>query len=195
MREYNGQPILYMPIGPSGCGKTSFYNHLNNLRPNEPMIRIFSFDHLRFEYYSAYAGGFTKDYQDVHMASVMDPNFIPRAKERFWSMIETGGDIYVDNVNLTIENREYFLHLARTYGYWTKVLIFPISMQTLMTRNASRLDKSIPVPVVENQANKIEYPHMGEFDQWAEVHPDNDTIFKIFERDAPLRYLHKDNYI
>jgi len=145
------KPVLTMPIGPSGCGKSTYRNSL----PED--VESYSWDDLRVEWYS-------KDYDEAYKLACEDKKFIRKAHSRFNWMVKTGKDIYVDNTNTSARRRRFFITEARRHGYHIVGVLFPISIDTLMSRQQTRTDKTVPTQAVSQQFHNIQLPQYGEFD-------------------------------
>lgn len=150
------RPTLHMPIAPSGAGKTSL---LNRLQARNPNIQVFSLDLLRHEWYDP------NDYAAAWKASTEDQDFANKANQRFIEMVKSGKDIYVDNTNLTPKRRRFYLDLARKHGYKTVAYLLPVDLKTLIARQATRGDKSVPEEAVRRQFMSLVTPTEGEFDE------------------------------
>ena len=146
-------PVLVMPIGASGCGKST-YRASDNC-PDEAIS--YSWDDLRIEWYSA-------DYDEAYTLACEDKQFISKAHARFVEHVKTGQDIYVDNTNISARRRRFFITEARRRGYHIAAILFPISIDTLMSRQQSRADKLVPTQAVSQQFHNIQLPQYGEFD-------------------------------
>ena len=147
----NDQPVLLMPIGASGTGKSTYRDHLDD------DIVHYSWDDLRLEFYD-------KDYRVAYEMSLEDKEFGNRINARFMENIKSGKDIYVDNINVSKKRRAFFVREARRKGYFVRAILFPISKSELISRQATRTDKTIPVGAVTAHYSAIQYPQFGEFD-------------------------------
>ena len=150
------RPTLYMPIAPSGAGKTTL---LRRLQAKNPDLLVFSLDLLRHEWYDP------NDYAAAWQASDKDPEFKNKANQRFAQMIKTGKDVFVDNTNLSPKRRRYYLEQARRNGYKTVAFLLPTELETLIARQSTRGDKSVPEEAVRRQFSALKGPVEGEFDE------------------------------
>ena len=141
-------------LGPSGSGKSTYRKALD-------VDQEFSLDDLRIELYG-------DDYTEAFKASTEDKNFRKKANSRFIEMIKTGDNVIVDNTNISKKSRRFYITEARRHGYQVHAIVFPISLQTLLDRQRTRDDKTVPESVVRNMYNKLQMPSYGEFDHiWA----------------------------
>ncbi len=150
------QPILWMPIGPTGCGKSKYFKELQKQNPE---ISLYSWDTLRHEWYDR------KDYANAYKMSVDDKSFYDKAKRRFSEILDGKSDLYIDNTNLTIEIRKFFIDKAKEAGYKAMAILMPVDLETIIARQLTRGDKNLPVDAVIEQYNALQLPQEGEFDE------------------------------
>lgn len=149
------KPTLWVPIGPSGSGKSTLFQQMF---VQNQSLRSFSWDSLRLEWYNPH------DYEKAWNASIRDKGFEKRAQNVFNTLLDEGVDVFLDNVNLKSGRRAWFLEQAKAKGYRTVAVVFPkVTIDTLMERQKSRTDKSVPVKSVMNQFQNMESPKPGEF--------------------------------
>jgi predicted kinase len=160
------RPTLYMPIAPSGAGKSTF---LKTLQSGHPDILTFSWDQLRHEWYDPV------DYAVAFKKSTEDADFNKKANQVFIGMLKQKKDIYVDNTNLTRKRRAFFVDEARRHGYKTVAITFPVDLETLIARQTTRLDKTVPEDAVRRQYMSLQQPFKGEFDH---VHVSSSNLYK-----------------
>lgn len=152
----SGEPTLYMPIAPSGAGKSTLFR---KLKVEHPDLQAFSLDALRHEWYDP------NDYHKAWQASTEDKQFEQKANQRFLEMIKTGKDLFVDNTNLSARRRRFYLNEAKRRGYRTVAMLLPVDLKTLIARQQSRGDKTVPEKAVRQQFFSLQLPQIGEFDQ------------------------------
>ena len=150
------KPTLFVPIGASGTGKSSY---LRKLRETNPNILSFSFDDLRHEWYDK------ENYSRAFRLCTEDKDFNNKAYDVFRKMIKTGRDIYVDNTNLTVKRRSFYIRLARRHGYRTVGIEMPVDVETIVARQKTRGDKNVKEAAVRDQYARLERPTEGEFDE------------------------------
>jgi predicted kinase len=149
------RPTLHVPIAPSGAGKTTL---LRRLQAQNPDIQVFSLDTLRHEWYDP------NDYEKAWKAASEDPEFMNKANQRFMELIKTQKDLFIDNTNLTPKRRRFYLDYARRHGYKTVGYLLPANLETLIARQSTRTDKSVPADAVRQQYASLQPPATGEFD-------------------------------
>jgi predicted kinase len=153
---------LYIAIGASGTGKSTL---LKNLRVDNPDIESFSFDDLRHEWYDK------NDYGNAFKLSTADKEFNKKAHAEFKKMIKAGGDIFVDNTNLTKERRKFYLDLAKKYNYHTIGFNMPIDVETIVARQKTRGDKNVKESAVRDQFARLQPGTADEFDELQVINP------------------------
>lgn len=154
--ELTSTPLLIVPIGPSGSGKSTLFNKLKEKVSN---LDSFSFDTLRHEWYDR------DNYERAWKASTEDSQFGAKAQQRFDQMLKTGRSIYLDNTNLTPKSRRQFIEKARARGYKSVAYVFNVDIDTLIARQTTRTDKTVPEQAVRQQFGAVKLPQPGEFDQ------------------------------
>lgn len=143
---------LILPIGPSGAGKST-------LSKQYPDYNIFSLDALRHEYYHP------TDYSVAYAMSTEDSTFANRANTEFLSLIKQGNNVYVDNTNLSLKRRAFYISEARKRGYTIIAVHLLSTIDTLIARQGTRLDKTVPSSAVKQQYMSLYAPSIGEVDQ------------------------------
>ena len=151
------QPIMWMPIGASGTGKSTYLQKLRRDNPTRD-IKSFSFDALRHEWYDR------DDYNVAWNKASADPDFNRRAFGRFYKMVKSHNDIYVDNTNLTVRSRSRFVECAKRNGYRVIAIEMPVDLDVILKRQYTRPDKTIKQDVVKQQYERLQSPAPGEFD-------------------------------
>jgi predicted kinase len=156
-------PSLWMPIAPSGAGKSTFLRQAQANAANDgEQIDVFSLDLLRHEFYDA------DDYAKAYEGSVKDKSFELRANARFHQMAKeawaAGRHLYVDNTNLSAKRRGWYLRVAKKHGFHTVAVLMPVSLDTVLARQQTRGDKSVPESAVRQQYMSLQQPLVGEFD-------------------------------
>lgn len=154
--ESKDRPTIYLAIGASGTGKSTY---LKKLREENPDIKSFSFDDLRMEWYDK------DNYGNAVKLSFADEDFTKKARAEFKKMIKKGGDIFVDNTNLTKERRKFYLDLAKQYDYRTVGINMPVDVETIVARQKTRGDKNVKESAVRDQFARLEPGEAYEFDE------------------------------
>lgn len=149
--------FLVMPIGPSGAGKSTLWAELSN----DPgaAFQCFSLDKLRHEWYDPI------DYSNAYAKSVDDNEFASKANARFIELIKTGANVYVDNTNLSTKRRAFYLAEAKRRGYKTIAYHLLVTLDDVIKRQQTRIDKTVPEHAVRQQYMSLTVPSIGEFDE------------------------------
>ncbi len=150
-------PFLIVPIAPSGSGKSTLYTSLEDVNAN---LYHFSWDLLRLKYYSP-------DYGIAWQMYLRDPTFFDRAFTDFKKAVVRRDDIYVDNMNLTVESRSQFVKYATVYGYRKIAYYFNVSFDELFRRHTHmRAKNKVRLSNYElmDQLNRQTQPKFDEFD-------------------------------
>jgi len=146
------KPVFHVPIGVSGTGKTTLYN-------KTPDVNVaFSLDSMRTELYG-------DDYAVAFAESCEDNQFKNTANARFIEMVKEGKDMFLDNTNTSRKTRRFFLAEARRKGYHLCAYVMPTALATVINRQQSRTDKTVPAGAVTNQYMHLQLPQFGEFDE------------------------------
>lgn len=148
------KPVLYMLIGPSGSGKSTAIKSLDCSDS-----QVFSLDRLRREFYDA------TNYENAYAMSVKDKGFEAKANARFQTMVRSHDNLVVDNTNLSRRRRRWYIDQARRGGYSVAAIVMPASVDLLVQRQSTRLDKSVPAAAVQQQYASLQLPMIGEFDK------------------------------
>lgn len=155
-------PILYMPIAASGSGKSTFMTSktMQQVLKSDHVDELlhYSLDALRLAWYDM------DDYSKAWQMASDDNTFKSRANNAFVDMVKTGKSIYLDNLNISKKVRGFFIRTARQYGYNVSAILFPIELQTIKDRQASRTDKSVNLRAVESHYMGLHLPSHGEVD-------------------------------
>lgn len=158
--KYPGQRTMYLPIAPSGAGKSTY---LKELRETSPDVHVFSLDALRHEWYHP------TDYRIAYEKAVADNKFEGRANARFHADVKhcvaNNLDLYVDNTNLSARRRKWYIDIARKQGFYIVAVMMPVALSTLLERQKTRGDKTVPESAVKQQYNALQTPMIGEVDQ------------------------------
>lgn len=156
LNEIATQRLLIIPIGPSGSGKSTLFK---KLKEENPSLESFSFDTLRHEWYDP------TDYNKAWQAASKDPSFSGRAQNVFREMIKAGKSVFVDNTNLSPKSRRFFIETAKKAGYRTVAYVFNVDVDTLLQRQKTRPDKTVPEHAVRQHVAAMKAPEAGEFDE------------------------------
>lgn len=151
------RPVMFVPIGPSGAGKSTLYkNYVQSIDGKK--FESYSLDALRHRYYDA------TDYAKAYQKSVEDSSFESRAKQEFMKLVKAGGNIYIDNTNLSAKRRAFYISEAKRRNYVIVAFHLTSSLDTLKARQRTRGDKNVPDGAVYQQYMALTVPSIGEFD-------------------------------
>jgi predicted kinase len=153
-------PLLVVMVGASGSGKSTYSNNLE-----KQGFKYFSLDASRLAYgamngtkgstsIDRYARAYA--YCDKHRGP-----FRHFADRQFSDLIDAREHIIVDNTNVNYKARENYIKTAKAAGYRVSCALFPITRKTLLERQKSRKDKTIPIVAVMDQYNRISMPWIG----------------------------------
>jgi predicted kinase len=96
-----------------------------------------------------------------------DPTFFDRSFEEFKRAVVRRDDIYLDNMNLTVESRKQFITLATVHGYRRIAYYFNVSFDELFKRHTLMRAKNkvrLSTYEVMGQLNRQTQPRFDEFD-------------------------------
>lgn len=145
------RPVMYVPIGASGSGKSTTYASMDD-------VETFSLDRMRLELYG-------EPYEDAFRKSTEDKHFRSACNDRYRDILRTNKDVFLDNTNTSKKTRRFYITEARNRGYRIVALLFPIQLQTLLDRQRTREDKTVPDEAVRRQYMGLSLPQYGEFDE------------------------------
>lgn len=155
----DSEKVCYVLIGASGSGKSTFTSQRLAVRAVEtgrPFV-IHSMDALRHEWYG-------DDYSEAYRLSTEDKTFKSRVQQHFMDLIKNGGDVVVDNTNVSTKSRGFYVQEAAKKGYQVHGVLFPVTLADVIARQTTRPDKNVPIEAVVRQYNSIQLPNYGEFD-------------------------------
>lgn len=148
--------VAWMAIGASGSGKSTFLKELNATYGD---IAVFSLDQLRHEFYHP------TDYAKAFEMSTKAKDFESRTQGYLFKMLNKEPNyVYIDNTNTSSKRRRRHVELLRKRGYEVRAVVFPVALQTVIHRQTTRGDKSVPKDAVIRQYMSLQQPMLGEFD-------------------------------
>lgn len=148
----NNKPEIIVLIGPSGAGKSTWAKN------NAPEHAHYSWDALRHDWYDA------DDYANAFKLSCEDKSFNSKVQSEYIRLIKLGGNIVLDNTNVSNKRRNFFTTEARKRGYLVRAVLFPVSCFDVVNRQEFRGDKNVPDTAVINQYMRMQYPLYGDYD-------------------------------
>ncbi len=163
-KEDLGAPIMYVPIAVSGSGKTTMFNSesMDCVRKIDGVgdnIIYYSLDALRLKWYDP------DDYANAFKMACDDKQFNAKITTAFEVAVQSQRDIYLDNMNLSRKSRAKYIQKARQHGYLISAMLLPVALQTVLDRQDTRTDKTVPKGVVEDMYMRLSIPSKGEVDR------------------------------
>jgi predicted kinase len=133
---------VVLAIGLPGSGKSSWFKR-NNVTPlSSDMLRALLFD----------------DPVEQRFQDLVFSNLRSMLKAR---LIAKRPMSYVDTTNLTPQERQNWIKLARDYGYEVQAVYFDVPLEICLERNAKR-QRVVPEDVMRRMAAKLKAPEFGE---------------------------------
>lgn len=145
-------PMMHVLIGASGTGKSTYVKQV------ACEASVFSLDALRHQFYDA------TDYRRAYEASAKDSHFEARANAVFYALLKQRVELFIDNTNCSARRRGSYIKRASKAGYRTIGVYTPIALQTVIDRQRTRTDKTVPEDAVRRQYMTLQVPLYGEFD-------------------------------
>ncbi len=152
-------PKMYILSGPSGSGKSTFVKkHIN---PDIDVV--ISYDDFRLSLWRQKHGdqgldtlGAKNEYKKAfEYASLNEKEFNAHMVENIKKLMHrtkaTGGQVFIDNVNASKKSRAKFVELAKQYGLTPIGVEFWNRFETVVNRQDTRGDKSVPVSSIKQQ--------------------------------------------
>lgn len=161
LTESDAPTMLYL-IGASGSGKSTYVKQ----KVAEGYAH-FSYDDIRIEL--AKKNGAIKNpkdskdeyrqafaYCDKHRSE-----FGHYADVQFIKLVKDYRSVVVDNTNTSRKTRAKFREAVKNRGYKIEAAMFPIDKETLLARQHSRADKTVPDDAVIRQYMGVQIPWVG----------------------------------
>ena len=153
--------ICFIMVGVSGSGKSTTIKQLSELMKNEgaKTIEVFSLDTCRLDFINASkAGQWWSDNdtdadlyrQAFDFANEHAHDFGLFVTETWNKMLKAANVLFVDNTNLTRKSRARWIADAKAKGFLIYSVTMMTPLQTVIDRQASRTDKSVPASVVRD---------------------------------------------
>lgn len=153
-------PKMFVMIGTSGSGKSTLLNWIKQIHP---VANVFSLDELRHQFYNNDRD--RAGYHDAFEQSLNDKTFNSRADSAFSTVVRERKTMIVDGVNASAKRRANYITQGRRNGYMVVAVTMPVSLTTVLERQHTRADKSVPDEAVHRQYASIQQPSLGEFDE------------------------------
>jgi len=134
--------IVVLAIGLPGSGKSSWFKRHNVVPLSSDMVRSLLFDDVR-----------EQRFQDLVFS-----NLRSLLKARLIAKRPTN---YVDATNLTPQERQHWIKLAKDYNYEVHAVFFDVPLEVCIERHQRR-DRVVPEDVMRRMAAKLKPPAFPE---------------------------------
>jgi predicted kinase len=134
--------IVVLAIGLPGSGKSSWFKRHNVVPLSSDMVRSLLFDDVR-----------EQRFQDLVFS-----NLRSMLKARLIAKRPTN---YVDATNLTPQERQHWIKLAKDYNYEVHAVFFDVPLEVCVERHQRR-DRVVPEDAMRRMAAKLKPPSFNE---------------------------------
>jgi predicted kinase len=134
--------IVVLAIGLPGSGKSSWFKRHNVVPLSSDMVRSLLFDDVR-----------EQRFQDLVFS-----NLRSMLKARLIAKRPTN---YVDATNLTPQERQHWIKLAKDYNYEVHAVFFDVPLEVCLERHQRR-DRVVPEDMMRRMAAKLKQPTFEE---------------------------------
>lgn len=145
---------VYMLIGAPGSGKSTF----RNKQFQDTDHTVVSMDDLRMEWYDK------NDYETAFAKASKDSSFNAKVDKFYIETLRENDMVVLDNTNTAAKARKRWIAPAKARDFKVIGVLFPVALQTILDRQKTREDKTIPDHVVRNMYERMSLPMYGEFD-------------------------------
>ena len=149
--------VVVLAIGLPGSGKSSWFKRHNVVPLSSDMIRSLLFDDVR-----------EQRFQDLVFS-----NLRSMLKARLIAKRPTN---YVDATNLTPQERQHWIKLAKDYQYEVHAVFFDVPLEVCVERHQRR-DRVVPEDIMRRMAAKLKPPAFEE--GFAKI-----TVVRVKKKDA-----------
>ena len=149
--------VVVLAIGLPGSGKSSWFKRHNVVPLSSDMVRSLLFDDVR-----------EQRFQDLVFS-----NLRSMLKARLIAKRPTN---YVDATNLTPQERQHWIKLAKDYQYEVHAVFFDVPLEVCVERHQRR-DRVVPEEVMRRMAAKLKPPAFEE--GFAKI-----TVVRVKKKDA-----------
>jgi predicted kinase len=134
--------ILVLAIGLPGSGKSSWFKRHNVVPLSSDMVRSLLFDDVREQRF--------QDLVFSNLRSMLKARLIARRPMN-----------YVDATNLTPQERQHWIKLAKDYNYEVHAVFFDVPLEVCVERHQRR-DRVVPEDIMRRMAAKLKAPAFDE---------------------------------
>ena len=134
--------IVVLAIGLPGSGKSSWFKRHNVVPLSTDMVRSLLFDDVREQRF--------QDLVFSNLRSMLKARLIAKRPMN-----------YVDATNLTPQERQHWIKLAKDYGYEVHAIFFDVPLEVCVERHQRR-DRVVPEDVMRRMAAKLKPPAFTE---------------------------------
>jgi len=134
--------IVVLAIGLPGSGKSSWFKRHNVVPLSSDMVRSLLFDDIREQRF--------QDLVFSNLRSMLKARLIAKRPMN-----------YVDATNLTPQERQHWVKLAKDYGYEVHAVFFDVPLDVCIERHQRR-DRVVPEDVMRRMAAKFKPPSFDE---------------------------------
>ena len=134
--------IVVLAIGLPGSGKSSWFKRHNVVPLSSDMVRSLLFDDVREQRF--------QDLVFSNLRSMLKARLIAKRPMN-----------YVDATNLTPQERQHWVKLAKDYGYEVHAVFFDVPLEVCVERHQRR-DRVVPEDIMRRMAAKLKPPAFDE---------------------------------
>jgi predicted kinase len=146
-----------LAIGLPGSGKSSWFKRHNAVPLSSDMVRSLLFDDVREQRF--------QDLVFSNLRSMLKARLIAKRPMN-----------YVDATNLTPQERQHWIKLAKDYNYEVHAVFFDVPLEVCVDRHQRR-DRVVPEDVMRRMAAKLKPPSFQE--GFAKI-----TVVRVKKKDA-----------
>jgi predicted kinase len=134
--------VVVLAIGLPGSGKSSWFKRHNVVPLSSDMVRALLFDDVREQRF--------QDLVFSNLRSMLKARLIAKRPMN-----------YVDATNLTPQERQHWIKLAKDYNYEVHAVFFDVPLEVCIERHERR-DRVVPEDVMRRMAAKLKPPAFEE---------------------------------
>jgi len=134
--------VVVLAIGLPGSGKSSWFKRHNVTPLSSDMVRALLFDDVREQRY--------QDLVFSNLRSMLKARLIAKRPMN-----------YVDATNLTPQERQHWIKLAKDYNYEVHAVFFDVPLDVCIERH-NRRDRVVPEDIMRRMAAKLKPPAFDE---------------------------------